>query len=193
MVKFFIFVVIVLVIVAVVLNRKKQQNQSEESSSVSQPEYAQEKEHAAQDVPEPLPQVEQAPSSPAIPESLEAIAEPLDGEKDPLVRHKVLSQLTEKSFKHRKDDEYRDACIHFSTLHIQEFDQILEPLKEATGGSLPQVMTFQNYANLLLEEGHFDDAVEVCEKALKFGLDDKTQTGFEGRIKRIRAKQKKAG
>ncbi|RTE86664.1 MULTISPECIES: hypothetical protein [Gammaproteobacteria] len=190
-IQLFILVVLAAIVVVIFMNRKKQQSSSEGEASTEkseQPEPAQE-----QETPEPLPKAEQTPGSPAIPEALEEIAEPLDGEKDPLVRHKILSQLTEKAYKHRKDDEYRDACIHYSVVHIQEFSDIKEPLKEANGGNLPQVMTFQNYANLLLEQERFDESVKVCEQALEFGLDDKTQTGFEGRIKRIRSKQKKAG
>ncbi|CUS47783.1 MAG: hypothetical protein HLUCCO02_09605 [Idiomarinaceae bacterium HL-53] len=185
-----LFIIIVVVIfIAVLVYRAANKKPQEKTNSASESESAKDSEQ----VPEPLPEAEQTPLSPTVPEALEEIASELEGESDPLVRHRMLSQLTEKSYKHRKDEEYRKACIHFSALHIQEFEEIVEPLKEASGGKLPQVMTFQNYANLLLELEQFEDAIKVCEQALEFGLDDKTQTGFEGRIQRIRAKQNKAG
>lgn len=130
--------------------------------------------------------------SPNVPDALAESAKALSAETDPLARHRWLSQITEATYKQRKDAQYRAACDYFSSLHINEFDKIKAPLKKSNGGKLPQVMTFQNYANLLLEDERFDDAIDVCRKAIKFGLDDKTQTGFEGRIERIQAKQKKA-
>lgn len=113
-------------------------------------------------------------------------------EKDALLRHRLFSQLTEATYKKRKEPTFRMACKQLSQQHIEAFSDIAKPLKKSNGGKLPQVMTFQNFANLLLEDEQFEEAIAVCEKALAFGLDDKTQTGFQGRIERIRAKQSKA-
>ncbi len=137
-------------------------------------------------VEEEYPQVE-----PNLPEALAEAVSALSNEKDALTRHRWLSQITETTYKKRKDAQYRAACDYFSTMHINEFDKIKAPLKKSNSGKLPQVMTFQNYANLLLEDERFSDAIEVCQKALKFGLDDRTQSGFAGRIERIKARQKK--
>lgn len=128
---------------------------------------------------------------PNLPEALAEAVNALSSEKDALTRHRWLSQITEATYKKRKDAQYRTACDYFSTLHINEFDKIKAPLKKSNGGKLPQVMTFQNYANLLLEDERFSDAINVCQKAIKFGLDDKTQSGFAGRIERIKARQNK--
>ena len=46
--------------------------------------------------------------------------------------------------------------------------------------------TFQHYATLLTERGEFDRAIQVCESAIGFGLDDETRGGYEGRIERIK-------
>ncbi|MCC5856090.1 MAG: hypothetical protein JJU10_10515 [Idiomarina sp.] len=131
-------------------------------------------------------------ASPDVPEELQESALALASEQDSLVRHRHFQNVTESAYKKRKDPLYRSVCDYFSAQHIAEFEAIAKPLKKSNGGKLPQVLTFQNYANLLLEDGRFDEAIEVCEKALGFGLDDKTQTGFKGRIERIRAKQSKA-
>ncbi|MCO4321306.1 hypothetical protein [Aliidiomarina quisquiliarum] len=138
-------------------------------------------------VEEEYPQVE-----PNLPEALAEAVSALTGEKDALARHRWLSQITETTYKKRKDAQYRAACDYFSVLHINEFEKIKAPLKKSNGGKLPQVMTFQNYANLLLEDERYNEAIEVCQKALKFGLDDKTKSGFAGRIERIKARQKQA-
>ena len=48
---------------------------------------------------------------------------------------------------------------------------------------------FPYLATVLTEDGHYDEAIEVCRKAINFGLDDGTKSGFAGRIERIRKKQ----
>lgn len=132
--------------------------------------------------------------SPIGAELPDELAEPvanLETTKDPLARHRLYQQITESSYKNRNDAGWRQISKTFSKQHIEEFSDIVKPLKKANGGSLPQVLTFQNYATLLAEDGHYDEAVAVCEKALEYGLDDKTKTGFEGRLERIRKQQEK--
>ncbi|RUO43665.1 hypothetical protein CWE15_00230 [Aliidiomarina taiwanensis] len=137
------------------------------------------------------PEPETAPSF-DVPEALEENAAALADETDALSRHRLLSNLTETSYKNRKDQAFRAACHYFSAQHVAEFEQIAAPLKQHNRGKLPQVLTFQNYANLLLEDKRFDEAIAVCRQAISFGLDDKTQTGFEGRIARIEARRDKS-
>ena len=143
---------------------------------------------------QPAEEVDQAAATPSfeMPAALAENAAFLAEETDPLARHRLLSSLTESSYKNRKDTAFRSACHYFSAQHIAEFEQIAAPLKESNRGTLPQVMTFQNYANLLVEDKEFNQAIDVCQKALSFGLDDKTKTGFEGRIARIEAQREKS-
>lgn len=127
----------------------------------------------------------------SLPSAIAEFTTALAAEQDPLQRHRLLSQITELTYKNRKDASHRNACYYYSDIHLNEFESIKAPLKEANQGKLPQVMTFQNYSNLLLEDKRFVEAIQVCQKAIKLGLDDKTQTGFEGRIERIKARQAK--
>lgn len=134
-------------------------------------------------------------SSPIGSEMPDEIASPvveLEKANDPLMRHRLYQQITESSYKHRTDAAWRQISKTFSKQHISEFAEMVKPLKKANGGSLPQVLTFQNYATLLAEDNQFDEAIAVCEKALEFGLDDKTKTGFAGRVERIRKQKAKA-
>jgi uncharacterized coiled-coil protein SlyX len=127
-----------------------------------------------------------------LPDEIASPVAELEKSKDPLARHRLYQQITESSYKHRTDAAWRQISKTFSKQHISEFADIVKPLKKANGGSLPQVLTFQNYATLLAEDKQYDEAIAVCEKALEFGLDDKTKTGFAGRVERIR-KQKAKG
>ncbi len=47
-------------------------------------------------------------------------------------------------------------------------------------------------STLLNDTGMFDKAIEVCQKAITYGLSDGTVTGFEGRISRIEKAKAKA-
>lgn len=133
-----------------------------------------------------------SPLGAEIPDELSQPVAELEKTKDPLTRHRMYQQITENSYKNRNDAGWRQISKTFSKQHIGEFADIVKPLKKANGGSLPQVLTFQNYATLLAEDGQYSEAIAVCEKALEFGLDDKTKTGFEGRLDRIRKQQEKA-
>ncbi|MCH8493187.1 MAG: hypothetical protein LAT53_08140 [Idiomarina sp.] len=133
-----------------------------------------------------------SPIGAELPDEIASPVAELEKSKDPLARHRLYQQITESSYKHRTDAAWRQISKTFSNQHISEFADIVKPLKKANGGSLPQVLTFQNYATLLAEDKQYDEAIAVCEKALEFGLDDKTKTGFAGRIERIR-KQKAKG
>lgn len=133
-----------------------------------------------------------SPIGAELPDEIASPVAELENSKDPLARHRLYQQITESSYKNRTDAAWRQISKTFSNQHISEFADIVKPLKKANGGSLPQVLTFQNYATLLAEDKQYDEAIAVCEKALEFGLDDKTKTGFAGRIERIR-KQKAKG
>jgi len=64
--------------------------------------------------------------------------------------------------------------------------------KNTGSDKLPRVPMFVQLAMVLTEDGDYDSAVHVCEKALAWGFDDGTKTGFAGRIDRIRKKAEKA-
>lgn len=178
----------------------EQTSDSASSKSESQVESAstktssKEKEVVSKDVDPVIDSGDKSQPSPLGAEVPDELKEPLialDDEKDPLARHRLYQQITETSYRNRADDGWRTICKTFSARHIDEFEQIKVPLAESNGGSLPQVLTFQNYATLLVEDGQYDKAIGVCEQALSFGLDDKTKTGFAGRIERIQKQKAK--
>lgn len=111
---------------------------------------------------------------------------------NPIDRHFLLQSIVGATYKLRKEEEYRKLCIEYAKKHLQEFPTIAPALKEDMDGTLPRVTTFQYYATVLTEDGNFNKAIAVCEEALKYDLHDNTQSGFEGRIERIRKKAEKA-
>lgn len=111
---------------------------------------------------------------------------------NPIDRHFLLLQICEQAYQDRTNPEMRSKFLAYARLHLREFPNLAPALKRDFGGTLPRVPTFQNLATVLTEDGAFDEAVAVCEAALAHGLHDKTVSGFEGRIARIRRKQEKA-
>jgi len=113
----------------------------------------------------------------------------LDLKTNPIDRHYLLLNIVEQAYKQRRSNpSMRDLCLHVSKIHLQEFDELSVALQKSTNGLLPRVPTFQYYATMLVEAGEFDQAIDVCQMALSFDLGDGTQSGFKGRIERIKNK-----
>lgn len=110
---------------------------------------------------------------------------------NPIDRHFLLQSIVDATYKLREEDKCRNLCIKYAKMHLQEFPAIAPALKEEMDGILPRVTTFQQYATVLTENKEYDRAIAICEKALEFNLHDSTNSGFEGRIARIKKKAEK--
>jgi hypothetical protein len=107
-------------------------------------------------------------------------------------RHFLLMGIVEQSYRRRSEPDMLRLCLEAGRRHVEEFSGIVGPLSEDLG-ILPHVTSFAYLAMALAEEGEFDEAVAVCEKATAFGLHDGTKGDFAGRIKRIRKEQARGG
>lgn len=162
------------------------------ASPAAQSDQSQVATHAAEtktDIEHEVSEVAQVHAVPPVPDVVKPQAAALADESDPLARHRLFQQITEASYKAREDMDSRTAFKHYAEQHISEFDAIKKPLKKQNNGKLPQVSTFRNLANVLVEDGEYDKAIQVCQQALEYGLKDGTKTGYQGRIERIQAKK----
>ena len=107
---------------------------------------------------------------------------------NPIDRHFLLQSIITEAYKYKNEEKYRNICIEYAEKHLQEFPSLITDLKEDMGGTLPRITTFQYYATILTEDGEYEKAIDVCQKAISFGLHDGTQSGYEGRITRIKKK-----
>ena len=105
-------------------------------------------------------------------------------------RHFLLMNTVVLAYKKRDDPAMRRLCREVGILHVEEFAVIAPALRQEMGGFLPRVPTFETLAKLFAEEGEYQRAIEICEKAQAFGLRDGTKGDYPGRIARLR---KKAG
>jgi len=132
----------------------------------------------------PVDQAFEAWTSGSLPQMLNAL-----GTKTNLVdRHFLLMGIVNETYRLRSDPKMAEKCLEVAQMHIDEFPAIVPALKREFDGALPRVTTFQHYATLLTERGDFEKAIQVCEAAIGYGLEDGTKGGFEGRIDRIKKK-----
>jgi hypothetical protein len=108
----------------------------------------------------------------------------LDVPTNPIDRHHLLQTLVAETFCLRTSPEMRRICRNAGELHIAEFPTIAPALVRDLG-LMPRVRTFALLATLLAEEGEYDYAIEVCQRAQSHALDDGTKGGYAGRIARI--------
>jgi hypothetical protein len=101
-------------------------------------------------------------------------------------RHFLLMNLFQQAYRLRNaKSAMRELARQVGLQHIQEFGDLRAPLVRDLG-VLPRVPTFQNLSTLLAEDDEHQQAVEVCEKAIRFGLSDGTKGDFPARIERLR-------
>ena len=118
----------------------------------------------------------------------EAMQAALSRTDDPWQRHLLYTALVETAYKQRKQTADRVAVLTYAGRSIDEFERIEPVLRAKSGDEAVQAPVFKMMAITLDENQAYDEAVEVCQKALHWGLDDGTKTGFKGRMARIRRK-----
>ena len=117
--------------------------------------------------------------------TLDQMIEATNSKTHPIDRHFLLQRIVRESYKLRKDRKHQEICLKFANKHLDEFDELASALKKDMDGVLPRITVFQHHATVLTENGDFNQAIEICNKAIEYQLHDGTQSGFEGRIERI--------
>ncbi|MCE9792029.1 hypothetical protein LZ659_10505 [Shewanella indica] len=106
--------------------------------------------------------------------------------------HDALLAVIGECYKQRKNSKYlqlgQEYDGAYSALFAASREKVLSksPKAEFKGTGFMQLST------LCSDAGRFDAAIALCNKAIEYGLQDGTVTGFEGRIKRIEKARDKA-
>jgi imidazolonepropionase-like amidohydrolase len=111
-------------------------------------------------------------------------------EKDPMERHRLLGEIVEASHRQRADAAMNKLFLRFAGMHVKELPKMAAALRAAGGGRRPAVPAFTLLAAALEEDGQIEEALSVCNQAAELGLTDGTQTGFAGRIRRLKKRMK---
>lgn len=107
-----------------------------------------------------------------------------------LNRHFLLQSIISESYRLRKEEYYLNLCIKFSEINLSEFDEIANAFRNEDN-EIPRILVFQYYSTVLTEINKYEKAINVCERAISFGLEDGTKGGFYGRIDKIKKKMNK--
>lgn len=109
--------------------------------------------------------------------------------KSPLDRHLLLSALAKKLYDLRDQPSMRAKFYEYGGIYANEFDVMLPTIKEDREAWEVAAPLFKWLAIAMEEDRRFDEALDLCRKALDWGLDDGTKTGYAGRMNRIKKKQ----
>ncbi len=118
-----------------------------------------------------------------------------NNQNDVIGLHFTYNQLIELYYKQRDNrDNAIDKCIDTCWKDINKMDTIINEFKKEQSykdyGTLPRMPSFERLAIVYEKSGEYKKSLNVCEKAIEYGLTDKTKGGFEGRISRINKKMK---
>ncbi|QDO86073.1 hypothetical protein FM037_25965 [Shewanella psychropiezotolerans] len=100
------------------------------------------------------------------------------GASNNTIKHVGLLGAIAECYKQRKQAQYKEYGAALSPYYLSLF-AVLESPSSYKG------IGFMHLATLLNDCGEFDSAMDVCRKAIEYGLSDGTVTGFEGRVIRI--------
>jgi hypothetical protein len=110
----------------------------------------------------------------------------------PIDRHFLLMGIVDQTYKARADRLMAETCLQVGRIHLAEFPQLVPSLLQEFNNLLPRVLTFQLLPTLLAERGQFDEAIQICESAIGYGLHDGTKGDYPGRMERLRKLRAKA-
>lgn len=109
---------------------------------------------------------------------------------NPTDRHFVYNTLIDLYYKQRDDrDDAIEKCITYCKRDIDSIDAFLTAwMTEYGDEEPPRIPSFKRLAIIYEQQGHYAEAVDICELAMDRGLDDGTKGGFAGRKQRLQNK-----
>ena len=126
--------------------------------------------------------------------------------RDSIDIHFFYLNLIGQAYNRRKEPDARTLFKKLALEHVESFSSFKKALlkdfhlrevepgcyqdKGGISARFPHVPTFQYLATVYTEDGEYEKAIEVCEKAIAFGLHDWTKSDYQGRIERIKKKIK---
>ena len=107
----------------------------------------------------------------------------------PVDKHFYLMGAADCYYKQRTARE--DALALAEKYHMMDvklFPQYKGPLVKDMGGILPRIPSFQQLAIMYEKAGRYQDAIDICKLAMKYGLTDTTKGGYAGRLEKLQKK-----
>ena len=107
----------------------------------------------------------------------------------PVDKHFYLMGAADCYYKQRTSREDSLALAEkYHMMDVKLFPQYKGPLVKDMGGILPRIPSFQQLAIMYEKAGRYQDAIDICKLAMKYGLTDTTKSGFAGRLEKLQKK-----
>lgn len=108
-------------------------------------------------------------------------------------QHFYLLNATEGYYRQKKvRDDALALAEKYALMDVALFPKYMEQLKKAMGGTLPKIPAFVQLSLIYEQMGKYQEAIDICRQALKYGLQDESYGGYQGRIEKIQKKLDKA-
>jgi len=106
-------------------------------------------------------------------------------DSNPTDKHFVYNSLIKLYYKQRDNrDDAIEKCVKYCREDIESVQSFLD----AWDGEPPRIPAFKRLAIIYDKQENYQEAIEICDKALQLGLSDGTKGGFEGRKQRLQNK-----
>ncbi|MBU8768274.1 hypothetical protein [Cytobacillus oceanisediminis] len=113
---------------------------------------------------------------------------------NPIDLHFTYNSLIKLYYKESdKKQDALDKCVNYCLKDIALFPKfqkayIAEYTHRGVTPMIPRIPSFQQLAIIYEKQRKYKQALQICKRALEFGLHDNTKDGFEGRIKKLEKK-----
>jgi len=111
---------------------------------------------------------------------------------DPYKQHFAYNQLIRYYYGLRNEDSYyMNRLIVACENDIELFPQFIVAFRNSVNPPYPETLipsipSFRYLCRVYEKIGMIDQAIRICELAIKYGVDDNTKGGFEGRLDRLK-------
>lgn len=120
---------------------------------------------------------------------IDAGKELIFGDVNALDVHYFCEQAASCYYRQRKlRTDAVDLTIYFCLRDIELFPEYAKLMQNLYDHIPPKIMTFQQLAILYEKQGQYQKALEICELAMSYGLEDTTQGGYPARVEKLHRK-----
>ena len=78
----------------------------------------------------------------------------------------------------------------YALMDVELFPKYKEPLMKKMDGFMPKIPAFTQLAIIYEQTNRYQEAIDICKKAIQYGLHDEGYGGYQGRIEKLQKKMK---
>lgn len=103
--------------------------------------------------------------------------------------HFTYNRYIEIYYKKRDIDKKAiEKCVEYCIKDINILPHFLKQWLQEMGPPLPRIPSVDRLRIIYEKQGRYEEAIRICELALKYGLEDNSKHGYKGHIERLKKK-----